>query len=518
MGWRRTTLTALLNAFALAATLAVPASAAPEQPLGGCAAPQAQQGLRGLWLASVGNINWPRQQGQPADQVRAEYRELLDGATQIRANAVFVQVRPTADALYPSPFEPWSHWLTGEQGKDPGWDPLAFAVQEAHARNLEFHAWFNPYRVSKQADITKLAPNHPARLHPDWVLRYGDGLYYDPGVPEVRELVEQVVLDVVRRYDVDGVHFDDYFYPYPVAGQQLDDEQTYKRHGAATFPVKADWRRDNVDRLVSELAARIKAAKPWVVFGVSPFAVWRNGKTDPTGSDTNAGIETYDDLYADTRKWVRQRWIDYVAPQTYWNIGFPAADYAKLLDWWSREVRGTGVSLYLGQAAYRIGTGVTPQWMDPEEMPRQLRLSSAVPEVAGHIYFQIHSVLANPLGFRDRLATDIYRTPALVPPRAAVPGWGQPVLPPVVERADGGQRVRIRPVGWPLPEPAYYAVYRAEGRGCPALLATVRPDTSGNAVFLDRTTRPGTTYTYLVTAVDRGHHQGPAGRTRAVTT
>ncbi|MCP3804232.1 family 10 glycosylhydrolase [Allokutzneria sp. A3M-2-11 16] len=510
MGWRRT-LTALLGTLAMGAVLVIPASAA-DQDAALCPAPK--KSLRGLWLASVGNINWPSAPGQPAEQVRAEYRGLLDGARRIRANAVFVQVRPTADALYPSEFEPWSHWLTGEQGKDPGWDPLAFAVREAHARNLEFHAWFNPYRVSKQGDITKLAPNHPARLHPEWVLKYGDGLYYNPGVPEVRAFVEKVIVDVVRRYDIDGVHFDDYFYPYPVAGQQLDDERAYKEHGAG-FPNRADWRRDNVDRLVSGLAAKIKAAKPWVTFGVSPFAVWRNGKTDSSGSDTAAGIETYDDLYADTRKWIRQRWIDYVAPQTYWHIGFPAADYVKLVDWWSREVRGTGVALYLGQAAYRIGSATSPQWTDPEEMPRQLRLSSAVPEVGGHIYFQVHSVLANPLGFRDRLSDDIYRTPSLVPPRSAVPGWGRPWAPTAfVARADGGHQVRIRPTGLPS---AYYAVYRTERRGCATMLDTVRADANGGAVFVDRSARPGVTYTYLVTAVDRGHHEGPAGKTRPIT-
>ncbi|GAA4005563.1 family 10 glycosylhydrolase [Allokutzneria multivorans] len=510
MGWRRA-LRALLAALTMSAVLVNPASAAES---GTVACPAPAKALRGLWIASIGNINWPSAPGLPSERVRTEYRDLLDGARRVRANAVFVQVRPTADAFFPSEFEPWSHWLTGAQGKDPGWDPLAFAVAEAHARNLEFHAWFNPYRISKNDDLTKLAPNHPARLHPEWVLRYGGGLYYNPGIPAVRELVEKVVVDVVRRYDIDGVHFDDYFYPYPVAGQRLDDDQTYEENGAG-FPDRAAWRRDNVDRLVSGLSAKIKAAKPWVSFGVSPFAVWRNGKTDPAGSDTTAGVQTYDDLHADTRKWVRQRWIDYVAPQIYWHIGFPAADYAKLVDWWSREVRGTGVALYLGQAAYRIGSSTAPQWTDPEEMPRQIRLSSAVPEVSGHIYFQIHSVLANPLGFRDRLINDIHRLPALAPSRETVPDWGRPWPPsPTTSRVDGGVQVRISPLGLP---PTYYAIYRAERRGCAAMIDTVRADASGGAVFLDRSARPGVTYTYLVTAVDRGHHESAAGRSWPTT-
>ena len=227
-------------------------------------------------------------------------------------------------------------------------------------------------------DRDALAPDSPARQHPDWVVAYGGKLYYDPGLPQVRELTTDVILEAVRRYDVDGVHFDDYFYPYPVAGQAFPDDQTFADHGG-DFPDteegRADWRRDNTDRLIEGLDRRIHRAKPWVKFGVSPFAVWRNIATDPEGSDTTAGAQTYDDLYADTRRWVREEWLDYVAPQVYWNIGFAPADYAVLVPWWSDQVRGTDVQLYVGQATYKVEISTQdPAWQDPREMTKHLHL------------------------------------------------------------------------------------------------------------------------------------------------
>ncbi len=255
---------------------------------------------------------------------------------------MFFQVRPTADALWPSPYEPWSQCLTGTQGKDPGWDPLGTAVQEAHARGLELHAWFNPYRVANHTDPSKLVASHPARRHPDWVVPYGGKLYYNPGLPGGPRASSRTRCSTrCGSYDIDGVHWDDYFYPYPVAGQIFDDDAEFAKYGGA-FPDRASWRRDNIDKLVQETAARIKAVRPGADFGISPFGVWRNVATDPLGSDTRAGVQTYDDLYADTRKWVRQNWIDYICPQIYWNIGFAAADYAKLLPWWAGRREGHG--------------------------------------------------------------------------------------------------------------------------------------------------------------------------------
>ncbi|MER6096337.1 family 10 glycosylhydrolase [Streptomyces sp. NPDC001728] len=385
-------------------------------------APRRRQ-FRGVWIATVANRDWPSRAGLTAEKQRAELLVHLDTAVERRLNAVVLQVRPTADALWPSPYEPWAQCLTGTQGRDPGWDPLGAAVEEAHARGLELHAWFNPYRVANHTDPTRLTAGHPARLHPEWVLPYGGKLYYNPGLPEVRQFVQDAMLDALRRYDIDAVHWDDYFYPYPVAGQVFADDEAYARYGG-DFPDKASWRRNNTDLLVSGMAARVKEIKRDVAFGVSPFGVWRNIATDPEGSDTRAGVQTYDDLYADTRKWIREGWVDYIVPQLYWNIGLPAADYAKLLPWWDAVVRGTGVRLYIGEALYKAGDPAQPAaWQDPKELSRHLDLAAGHPGVEGHCYFAAKEIASDPIGAMSTVVADHYPTRVRAP-RLRPPGWG----------------------------------------------------------------------------------------------
>ncbi|MGO4634768.1 glycoside hydrolase family 10 protein [Streptomyces sp. 2RAF24] len=376
---------------------------------GGRRGRHATTGFRGMWIATVFNRDFPSRAGLTAAEQRAELIARLDLAVRRGMTAVLLQVRPTADALWPSPYEPWARCLTGVQGGDPGWDPLGTAVEEAHARGLELHAWCNPYRVATQTDRTQLAPNHPARLHPEWAVEYGGGLCYDPGLPEVRRHVQDAMLDAVRRYDVDALHWDDYFYPYPVAGAGFPDDESFRRYGAG-FADRAAWRRNNLDLLVSETSARIKQLKPHVAFGISPFGVWRNASADPLGSDTRAGA-SYDDQHADSRKWVRERWIDYVIPQLYWHIGYDRADYAKLVPWWEAVVRDTGVRLYVGEALYKVGDPAQPAaWQDPQELVRHVRLAREHPGVGGHCYFAAREVAKDPLGaFSAVLADDTPR-------------------------------------------------------------------------------------------------------------
>ncbi|MFJ8635461.1 glycoside hydrolase family 10 protein [Streptomyces sp. NPDC093568] len=371
--------------------------------------------MRGVWIASVANRDWPSKPGLTAGRQRAELIAHLDTAVRRRLNTVVLQVRPTADALWPSPHEPWSLVLTGTQGRDPGWDPLGTAVEEAHARGLQLHAWFNPYRIANHTDLGRLAGNHPARAHPDWVVAYAGKLYYNPGLPDVRAFVRRAMLDAVERYPVDAVHFDDYFYPYPVAGQTFDDDEAYDTHGG-DFEVRADWRRDNIDKLVEEMAEGIRRIRPTTRFGISPFGVWRNASTDPLGSDTRGGVQTYDDLYADTRKWVREGWIDYICPQLYWNIGFAAADYAKLLPWWAEVARGSRTNLFIGEALYKAGDSAQPAaWQDPAELSRHLTLAKKHPEARGHIYFAAKDVAADRIGAMARVVADHYQQPAITP-------------------------------------------------------------------------------------------------------
>ncbi|MFI2201221.1 glycoside hydrolase family 10 protein [Streptomyces sp. NPDC020192] len=407
------------RAFSLAAlsTLATaPGAAAVPLTEGPDHRPRASAEMRGVWLATVANRDWPSRPGLPAADQRVELTAHLDRAVRDRLNTVMFQVRPTADALWPSPYEPWSEYLTGTQGQDPGWDPLGTAVREAHARGLELHAWFNPYRIANHTDPGRLVPSHPARRHPDWVVPYGGKLYYNPGLPEVRAFVQRAMLDAVAAYPVDAVHFDDYFYPYPVAGQTFGDDDAYDRYGGA-FGSRADWRRDNINRLVQEMAAGIKRVRPATRFGISPFGVWRNASTDPRGSDTQAGAQTYDDLYADTREWVRERWIDYIVPQIYWNIGFAAADYAKLVDWWASVAQGTRTRLYIGEALYKAGTAGQPSaWQDPVELSRHLTLAARYPQVRGHVFFAAKDVAADPIGAMARVVADHYGRSAR-PPR-----------------------------------------------------------------------------------------------------
>jgi uncharacterized lipoprotein YddW (UPF0748 family) len=505
----RRLLVLLLVAFSLGAAAPAATAAPASQCTPDPAAPKQQ--LRAEWIASVTNIDWPSRPGLTADQQKAELVRWYDEAVALNLNAVVVQIRPTADAFWPSALEPWSQWLTGAQGQDPGYDPLAFAVTEAHKRNLEFHGWFNPYRVSMNTDINALVPTHPARVHPDWVVAYGGKLYYNPGIPEVRKFTIDAIMDAVRKYDIDAVHFDDYFYPYPVAGQTFDDTATYAKYGNGV-PL-ADWRRSNIDALMSGLSSAIRSAKPWVQFGVSPFAVWRNASTDPEGSPTQAGVQTYDDLYADTRKWVREGWLDYITPQVYWNIGFEVADYAKLVPWWSDVVSGTKVNLYIGHANHKVANPAQPAaWQDPNEMSRQLTFNQGYPQVKGDIYFSAAQVRANKLDHMSIVKADHYQQPAVAPTSGRLEGHG-PGLPAILDGSPTSGGVKLR---WVSGAATSYAVYRLAGYTLPNrcdfvdgrhLVGTLRAGRGPVQTFTDATAVAGQRYSYVVTALDRVHNE-----------
>lgn len=352
--------------------------------------------MRAAWISTVYNMDWPKTKNNISKQ-KQEYIEMLDKLKAIGINTVVFQVRPKSDALYNSSINPWSDVLTGTQGKNPGYDPLAFAIEEAHKRGMELHAWFNPYRVTTSGtDINKLASNNQARLHQDWLLEYNSGsnkaLMYNPGLPEVRKHIVDTVSEVVRNYNVDGIHFDDYFYR-----DGMDDDNTYKKYGNGLN--KGDWRRENVNTLLREVKSAIKSIKPNVEFGVSPSGIWRNKSSDPTGSDTR-GFEHYSKSYADSRKWIREGLIDYIVPQIYWTIGYSAADYSKLVSWWSNEVKGYNVDLYIGQGVYRQGG--SDSLNIASEIKEQINLNRKYSEVKGSMYFSTRDILKN-----EKLQNDI---------------------------------------------------------------------------------------------------------------
>ncbi len=464
--------------------------------------------LRAAWIATVVNIDWPSQKGLSVHRQQAEYVALLDRLKSIGMNAVIVQVRPAADAFYPSSYEPWSEYLSGEQGKapQPYYNPLAFMIQEAKLRGLEFHAWFNPYRASMK-DTVIFAETHPIHKHPAWFVKYGGKWYYDPGIPEAREYVLQSILETVKHYDLDAVHFDDYFYPYRIAGEAFPDSASYALFGKNVYPNVDDWRRNNVDVFVKELSTRIKQEKPHVRFGISPFGVWRNKDKDPEGSDTQAGQTNYDDLYADVLKWLKEGWIDYVTPQLYWHIGFKVADYTVLLDWWSKHTYGK--HLYIGQAVYRMGG---KGWENAEELFDQVRLNRKNDHVSGSMYFSAKSFVHDKQDVNSRIR-QLYRYPALIP---AMP-WidASPPDAPLLQHAGGSQGRGIH-LSWSDSidsGAAYYVVYRfPEGASIsdedPAnIVAIVQRTPSAVQSWIDHATDKRKRYRYCISAVDRGHNE-----------
>ena len=341
---------------------------------------------------------------------------LLDSLESLGINAIIFQVRPTADALYKSEYEPTSHWLMGTQGDSLTWDPLEWTIEQAHARHMEVHVWLNPYRVNlAKTDTSEICAEHVWRKHPEWFWEYNKQWYFDPGLDITREWICTVVADIVDRYDIQAIHMDDYFYPYPVGKLPLPDEATFVMHSRGFDDIR-EWRRDNVNLAIQEISGAIRECKDSVEFGISPFGVWRNASVDSTGSATQAGITNYDDLYADIRLWIQKGWIDYVLPQLYWEIGKKVADYEILAHWWANEVKGTNCKLYIGMAPYRlvesqkskVESGKANPWATGNEISRQMRLNRTIPEISGECFYSTRPLLRNPRGVCDSIA-EFYR-------------------------------------------------------------------------------------------------------------
>lgn len=385
----------------------------------------AEISFRGAWIATVANIDWPSVDAVGnTEKQKNEMIFLLDSLESLGLNAIILQVRPTADALYLSELEPVSHWLTGTQGswnEQEPWDPLAWTITEAHERNMEVHVWLNPYRVNlAKTDTSTLAPNHIMRRHPEWFWCYAKQWYFNPGLDETREWICTIVQDIVSRYDVQAIHMDDYFYPYPSGKLQLPDTATFRQHPRG-FDNIHDWRRNNVNMAIQDISRTIRECRDSVEFGISPFGVWRNASVDSTGSATRAGITNYDDLYADIRLWIKEGWIDYVLPQLYWEIGKKVADYEILAHWWANEVRGTKCKLYIGMAPYRLenASPKTP-WGQGNEISRQMHLNRTIPEISGECFYSTKPLLRNPRHVCDSIKAvyaddDAQKEPLVLP-------------------------------------------------------------------------------------------------------
>jgi len=469
--------------------------------------------FRGVWVATVANIDWPSRPGLSADQQKQEFIGLLEQHKGNGMNAIILQVRPAADAFYAKSREPWSRWLMGKQGVAPaaGYDPLQFAIKEAHSRGMELHAWFNPYRATMNANES-VSEEHMTRKRPDLFFTYGGKKQFDPGIPEVREYIVQVILDVVKGYDIDGIHFDDYFYPYPIAGQRINDAVTFTKYPNGITNLQ-DWRRNNVDLLIKMLDDSIHHYKKYVKFGISPFGIWKNIAEDSLGSQSS-GLSNYTELYADSRKWVQEGWVDYINPQIYFSFTRRAAPFGTLVDWWSNNAFGRHV--YIGQAAYLVNQRMEAAWREPNQIPQQIRYLRKSNRIQGSVFFSSKSFSNVARGTGDSLRMDLYKYPAL-PPQMP---WLDDVIPNppqnfYVEALEDGVHLR-----WEKPLKAAdgetasgYVIYRFEEGAKVGILDAkdiLRISFEDYVSFIDTNAEKGKRYTYLITALDRLKNESEA--------
>lgn len=504
--------------WALAATLSARADNAPKRE------------FRGSWIQCVNG----QFMGMGRDAMQSELTRHLDALQKCHVNAVFFQVRAEADALYPSGLEPWSRFLTGVQGQvpNPYWDPLQWMIDECHKRGMELHAWINPYRA-KTANTVLLADNHPFRLHPERFFQYGKLILFNPALEENRHYICDVVADIVRRYDVDGIHIDDYFYPYPEAGQQIPDQDDYARTGHG-FASIADWRRDNVSRLVRDLHQTIHSLKPWVKFGVSPFGIYHNqagpganmqvrqsatGGNVPSpdnnlpGSNTK-GLQNYDDLYADVMQWTSQGWVDYNIPQIYWEIGHPAADYDTLIRWWAKYMSGR--PLFIGQDIERTVRAADLNNPNINQLPEKWRLQRTLRGVSGNCLWYSAAVANNTGRVLDALSGTYQSHPALQPrmPFIDKTAPARPAKARVVNGDKGPLLVWLpKDTKDEMQRPVRYAVYRfAKGEKVnidnAGHLLQITPD---NYIELSPADAGAT---YVITALDRLWNESKARKAK----
>lgn len=376
--------------------------------------PQPKNEFRGVWVATVVNIDWPKSGTDEIAKQQQDFLNILDFYEQLNFNAVIVQIRTAGDSFYDSSYAPWSRFLTGKEGNPPKgeFDMLTWMIDESHARGFEYHAWLNPYRATFDLKTELLGATHDFNLHPEWMLKYGKKYYYDPGLPEVRKKLVKIMAEVVKHYDVDGIHFDDYFYPYKIKDEIFQDANSYAYYALPNQTLE-DWRRSNVDSLIMNIHSTIKQEKPWVQFGVSPFGVWKNSATDPMGSDTKAGQTTYEDLYADPLTWMKKGWVDYLVPQVYWSMDLPVASHSKIVKWWSNH--STNTNLYIGNGAYKIRNNSDKAWDRKKELPDQIRLSRTTTEVGGNVLFSAKSLMDKHQDVVKYLKRKYYKNKVLSP-------------------------------------------------------------------------------------------------------
>jgi len=490
-------------------------------PVSGFSQNAPKREFRGAWIHVIGQDQYAAMQ---PNEMKTYFIKMLDSLKACHINALIFQVRPTADAFYDSNMEPWSKYLTGTQGKAPSgnFDPMKFLIEEAHKRNMEFHAWLNPYRVTaSESDV--LCPEHIYYQHPERFIKYGKQIFFDPGISENRKYICAIIKDIVSRYDVDAIPFDDYFYPYPISGERFKDDDSFNRYaykqGFESYQLD-DWRRNNVNQLIEEIKHTIVMTKPWVRFGISPFGIYRNKKSTPDGSGSNTnGLQNYDDLYADVLLWAKKGWIDYIIPQVYWEIGNSAADYDTLIRWWSKQK--TNTQLYIGQDAARTVKTPDQIYSWKNQLPAKMKLERTLPGIDGNCWWSGYSLIANVQGIADSLKNNYQKYPALIPAYVHLHKKApKDVKKLTVEWTPSGYLLHWEQNGNPSnPEKAqYYVIYQFENKektnlADPSKIVYITRETS----YLLPYSKGKTKYKYVVTSVDRFQNETKKGKSKKVT-
>ncbi|MBQ3618158.1 MAG: family 10 glycosylhydrolase [Bacteroidales bacterium] len=485
--------------------------------------PDTTREFRGVWVATSKRIDYPTVATTDSKVLKQNYLDLLTTWRNAGYNAVIFQVRPAADAFFASEYEPWSEWLTGKQGRAPVpyFDPLEFMVRETHAIGMEYHAWFNPFRAVATIQYADVCKEHISNTKPEWFFTYGANKYFDPGIPEVRNYLIRIIVDVVKRYDIDGVHFDDYFYPYPVTGDNkkivpLPDEATFKKYGKG-FSNIADWRRNNINEFIKECYIAIKNEKPWVKFGVGPAGVWRNKREDPAeGSPTNS-LSGYDYLYADALAWLKNGWVDYCAPQIYWNIGHVYNDFETVVKWWNNHAYGRNI--YIGIGAYNQ-ENPSGGWTDPQEIPNQIKITRKYPNVQGVIVYRSTTVAKNPLNMVSAVRQNCFTKNVMMPQMPWLSVFPESPQVSMVKMRNQYHVYWQKDNGKHLP-PAdtavFYSVYRVKGNN-PNFVpskSNFLKHISQNDLSLFKSSKfsfKKKVYTYKITAYNRYHVESQPSR------
>lgn len=460
--------------------------------------------FRGVWVTTAFNLDWPSEPGLNEQEQKDEFEHLLDQFEAHNLNAVIVQVRAAADAFYESDSEPWSYWLTGKQGKAPSYDPMAFMIEACHARNMEFHAWFNLFRAVSHTKFFDPSKNHVTKKHKDWCYEMTPSLYFDPGIPEVRNYLNGVVMEVVRKYDIDGVHLDDYFYHQESRDKKIKDHSTFKKYGNG-FSNISDWRRDNVNQVIHALNDSIKSVKRHVKFGISPAPVWRHKYIDARGSNSDRALTSYDDLYADSRTWIENHWVDYIMPQLYWSYQHKGVGFETMRSWWNNNTYNR--HLYIGLALYKVGNDPDKSWTQTNELTSQLVATRTTNNIQGISFFKASSFGVNNVHIEDTLKTIYLQRPALLP---TMP-WLDSIPPRAPFNLTFSTSDDITKITWETPKqaidgdfPKHYVIYRFdEEQNIEISDAKNIIGISGSNEFIDQTLEKGKSYMYLITSLDK---------------